>query len=49
MNNNEKQTDIELEFGPRKTVKIPPKIAKLIKYPAMNTVRFIINRPQNNI
>lgn len=27
----EKYTAMELEFGPKKTVNIPPKIAKLIK------------------
>ena len=45
MNNSEKYTAIELLPGPRNTVNIPPKIAKLIKYPAMNTVTLIMSKP----
>jgi len=45
INNSEKYTAIELELGPKKTVNIPPRIAKLIKYPAMKTVTLIIRSP----
>ncbi len=45
MKSNEKYTAMELLSGPRKTVNIPPTIAKLIKYPAINTVRLIMSSP----
>ena len=49
MNNSEKQTAIELLLGPKNTVKIPARSAKLIKYPAMKIVILIINNPKNSI
>ena len=48
MNNSEKQTTMELLSGPKKTVKMPPYMAKLIKQPAIKTVTLIMRRPKNN-
>lgn len=45
MNKREKYTAIELLSGPKNTVKIPPKTAKLMKYPAIKTVTLIMSRP----
>lgn len=45
INSNEKYTAIELLLGPRNTVKMPPYMAKLTKYPAMKTVTLIMRRP----